>query len=284
MDDTSYATAGFSDRDLDAALEAIAAAGFPQAEIGFPQAQMHVAEPPTGRALSEFRARVESHGLRARTVHAPAGRTVLGAPDEDWRRENMVLLRRYLRFAGGIGATEMVIHPVPNPNFVPDAEDPAVPGRIRDAVPRSLDDLVPTAEEAGVRITLENLPYDCDYPFLTMRDLRPLVNAYPEKQVGLVLDSGHVGIHRMDPAEEIRAAGSRLRGTHLHDVDFDEEHGDHRAPTHGGFDWDAILAALSEVQYPGPWTFEVIVPRHGESQDELARITREAAVGWGLSA
>ena len=280
MDDTSYGTVGFNDRDVEAALDAIAEAGFPQAEIQ--GKEPHVGVPPTGRDLAEFRARVEGRGLRARTVHAPSGRAVLGAPDEAWCRENVALFESYIRFAGAVGATDIVIHPIPNPIFVPNADDPELPRIILDAIPRSLDDLVPAAEAAGVRMNLENLPYECDYPYRTMRELRPLVDRYPEGQVGLVLDSGHVGLLGMDPAEEIHAAGPRLKGTHLHDVDFDQPDGDHRAPTHGGFDWDSIRSALSEVGYEGPRTFEVIMPRHGESPEELARITRRFVTEWGL--
>ena len=280
MDNTSYATIGFGDRDVEAALEAIAEAGFPQAEI-CGQAP-HVAKPPTGQALSRFRARVEAFGLRARSVHAPMRETVLGAPEEDWRREKVGVLGSYIRFTGAIGATDMVVHPVPNPMFVPEADSPALRERMRDAVRRSLDELVPVAEESGIRINLENLPYDCGYPFLTMREMRPLVDPYPEDCVGLVIDTGHVGTLRMDPVSEIHAAGPRLWGTHLQDVDSDAPNDDHWIPTHGGLDWDAIRLALSEVSYTGPWTFEVATPRHGETLEALARITREVAASWGL--
>ena len=185
-------------------------------------------------------------------------------------------------FAAAIGATDIVIHPIPNPIFVPDADDPSVPGRVRDAVGRSLDHLIPVAEAAGIRINLENLPYHCDYPFRTMQELRPLVDTYPEAQLGLVIDIGHAGVLRLDPSAEIHAAGPRLQGTHLHDVDFDVPKGDHRAPTHGGLDWDAIRRALTDVRYAGPWTFEVFVADHGESPEDLAHITRRVATAWGL--
>ena len=162
MDNTSYASAGFRDRGIEKALDAVAEAGFPQVEVS--GQSPHVAEPLTGQNLVEFRRRIEARGLTARSVHAPAGRAILGAPDEEWRKRNMALLGRYLRFAGELGASEMVIHPVPNPIFVED-DGPETPQNVRDAVPRSLDDLVPVAEAAGVRITLENLPYHCDYPY-----------------------------------------------------------------------------------------------------------------------
>lgn len=278
-DNTSYATVGLTDRDVEAALDAIAAAGFPQTELL--GQEPHVEGPPTGSELSEFRARLEGRGLRASSVHTPATVNVLGAPDEDWRREKVAVLGSYIRFTADIGATDMVIHPIPNPIFVPDAGDPAVPERIRAAVLKSLDDLVPVAEATGVRMNLENLAYqDCDYPYRTMEALRPLVDDYPEQQVGLIVDVGHVGLFDMDPSDEIRSAGSRLHGTHLHDVDFDVRNGDHRPPTHGGLDWDSMRAALSEVGYTGPMTFEVVVPKHSESPDEMARITRDFAESW----
>jgi sugar phosphate isomerase/epimerase len=174
------------------------------------------------------------------------------------------------------------MHPVPNPIFVPDATRVTVLSRIRDAVPRSLDELVPIAKEAGVRILLENLPYHCDYAFLTMRELRSLVDRYPEAQVGLVIDTGHAWVLGNDPAEEIRAAGPRLWGTHLQDVAYDTPQDSHWVPTHGGLDWKAILCAFSEVNYAGAWTFEVHGARHGETPEELAWETHRIAKHWGL--
>ena len=278
MDDTSYATAGLGDRDIEGALDTIAAAGFPQVEIW--GNNRHLPAPLEGRELAEFRGRFEARGLRARSMHAPSGKTVLGAPEEDWRRQAVALLERYIGFGGELGITDLVIHPIPSEGAVPNGDDPAVPAFVRDAVKRSLDDLAPVAERAGIRFNLENLPYDCDYPYLTMKELRPLIDPYPEDHVGLVLDTGHVGILRNDPVEEIKAAGNRLRGTHIHDVVGEASDGDHRAPTHGWLDWDAILRALDEIGYPGPWTFEVIKPTKDETPEELVRVTREVASRW----
>ena len=188
MSNISYSTLGFVDRDLEAALDGVAAAGFTQTEI-MGQAP-HLAVPPEGKALADFRARLAARGLRARTVHAPLTRNVLGAPEEGWRLEVVEVLAGYLRLAGGLEATEVVIHPVPNPIFVPEADHPEVPRRIAEAVPRSLDQLVPVAGREGVRILLENLPYACAYPYLAMQELRALVDGYPEEQLGLVIDTG----------------------------------------------------------------------------------------------
>ena len=280
MNRVSYSTLGFGDRDTEAALDSIAAAGFRFTEL-VGQAP-HITTPPVGKALVEFRNHLVARGLCAITVHAPLRRCVLGAPDETWRKEKVAVLADYIRFAAAVEATGIVMHPVPNPIFVPDATHAAVLNRIRDAVPRSLDELVPIAEETGVRILLENLPYQCDYAFLTMRELRPLVDGYPGAQVGLVIDTGHAWVLGDDPAEEIRAAGPRLWGTHLQDVAHDAPEDSHWVPTFGGLDWEAILGAFSEVNYAGAWTFEVGRARHGETPEELARETRRIAKHWGL--
>ena len=276
----SYSTAGFGDRDIEAALDAIAAAGFRFTEL-LGQAP-HIATPPTGEALTRFRQRLDARGLSAPTVHAPLRENVLGAPDETWQREVMGVLAGYIRFAGQVGAKGVVIHPVPNPIFVPDCNHPAVPTRIRDAVHRSLDDLAPVAHETGVRLLLENLPYLCNYPYLTMRTLRPLVDSYPPDDVGLVIDTGHAWVLGNRPENEIRAAGPRLWGTHLQDVAHDSPADSHWVPTHGDLDWRAIRAALVEIEYAGAWTFEVQHPRYDESLDELVEATHHLSREWGL--
>lgn len=280
MDDTSYSTVGFNDRSVEDALDAIAGAGFPQTEI---QGKApHLSTPLKGKELADFRGRLEARGLKARTMHAPSGRTALAVPDEEWRREAVALLKRYVTFGGELGITDMVVHPVPGPTSVPNADDPALLKLMKDSARRSLDDLVPAASQAGIRLNLENLPYLCDFPYRTMRELRPLVDPYPEEAVGLIIDTGHVGILRNDPVEEITAAGHRLRGTHIHDVVGEADDGDHHAPTHGWLKWDAILQAFDKINYPGPWTFEVAKPSGDETPEELARITRGVAAQWGL--
>ena len=277
MDNTSSTTALFGDRSLEAALDAIGEAGFPQAEIN--ASAPHV-EIPAEPGLSRLRSLLDGHSVCARTMHAPARRNVLGAPDEEWRREAVGVLERFVRLAGALGVTELVIHPIPNPNFVSDANDPAERGRIPQAVRRSLDDLMPTIEDAGVRVTLENLPYFHDFPLRSMKELRAVVDDYPNESVGLVIDTGHVGVLELDPVEEIRAAGERLRGTHLHDIDIGEERVDHHSPTLGNLDWSAMRNAFSEIGYSGPWTSEVTNASHGEAPERLALETHEWMSSW----
>ncbi len=275
INDISSTTSAFRDRSLEAALDALGTAGFPQAEITG-------AEPHVGSTGEKEQARIrgvfEAHSVRARTMHAPAGRYILAALDEDWRRESAAVLSRYVRLAGGLGLTEMVIHPIPNPDLAP-VDDPELPGRMREAVQRSLDDLMPTIEESEIRVTLENLPYP-GMPLNNMRELRAVVEPYPSSAVGLVIDTGHVGVLELDPVDELHAAGERLCGTHVHDVDLREGRVDHHSPTLGNLDWAAMRQAFTDIGYAGPWTSEATKPSHGESAEELAREVSGWLTAW----
>jgi sugar phosphate isomerase/epimerase len=276
----SYSSAGFEDRNIEAALDAIASVGFRYTELC--GRAPHIDVPPTGKALIGFRDRLFARGLQASTVHGPTGHHVLGAPDERPRQETVAFLASYIRFATAVDSPDIVIHPVPDPTSLSDVDDPALPARIRDAVLRSLDDLVPIAEESGVRMLIENLPYRCPFPFLSMRELRPLVDGYPEAQVGLVVDTGHASVAGNDPVEEIHLASHRLWGIHLQDAEHDAPRDRHWVPTHGDLDWQAIVGALFQVSYAGAWTFEAHRGRYGETSEEAALQCLQMARQWGL--
>ena len=274
---TAYSTVGLRDRPLEAALHCIASAGFQEVELA--SSGPHLPEEPREVSVHDLRKTLDALGFRGVTVHGPMKRNILGACDDNWRKAAVATFDAYLHFTAAIGATSLTIHPVPSPDLV-DPGDGNASERIRTAVLRSLDELVPVAERSGVRILLENLPYDCNYPFLDMAALRPLVDGYPEDALGLIIDTGHAGTRRLDPAREIQIAGARLGGTHLHDVDGINPNDDHWVPTHGSLDWHAIRRALREITYAGPWTFEIIRPRHGETPEELLAKTRAIAAEW----
>ena len=281
MDNTSYSTAGFSDRGIEQALDVVAAVGFPQVEVS--GRQPHLGSRLTGNELSVFLSGVASRGLKVRTMHAPSGRTTLGTTDQDWRKQEIATLHDYILFLSDLGGTDMVIHPIPNPMFVENAYAPETPELVREGVSISLDALVPVAQEAGVRINLENLPYHCDYPYRTMAELRPLVDPYPSEHLGLIIDTGHVGVLGNEIVDEIRSAGPRLSGTHLHDVEGSEDGTDHRGPTRGFLDWDDLLGTLKEIDYRGPYTFETSIPAADETSEQLASFTRQFAVDRGMT-
>ena len=276
MKDTSCSTSLFRDRELDAALDAIEAVGFPQAELNVREPHVHGADAAEERRLRRLFA---ARAVRARTMHAPSGRYILGTLDEAWNRESVGVLSEYARMAGNLGLTEMVIHPIPSPVLVPNSADPAISRQIREGMRRSLDALLPVVEEAGVRITVENLPYPAT-PFNNMGELRSVIEPYPRASVGLILDFGHAGRVERAPEDELRVAGDRLCGTHIHDLDARDGLVDHHSPALDYFDWAAIRRTFTEIGYQGPWTLEVSKPSRGESLEELAAEIAAWVAGW----
>jgi len=290
MVQVSYSTYGFTDVDYEPTLDRIAEIGFTCVE--FACDRHGVEEAPLDQAPAIRRA-LDERNLTATTVHAPARTNVLGAATEEWRTQALAVLTDALRLTGEIGAAGLVIHGIPNPMFLPQDQDMRsfYTGMV-DAMRRSVADLVPVAERAGVRILLENLPYnrdlraaggEGDYPLMHVEDLREFVEPFPPAQVGLIVDVGHSWTNGRDPASEILAAGDRLWGTHLQDVDRDDPQDNHWAPLQGGLDWPSIINALEQVNYAGSYTFEVIRPRHDETAEELAKLTFSAARSWGLT-
>ena len=277
MDNTSYSTAGFRKQTLQQALDSIKKAGFPAVEIG---CNPHANHPFKNVALNEFIKELDTRNLKPRSIHAPSGLTTLGATTEEWRIKEAKTLESFIIFASDIGASDMVIHPIPNPIFVPDPDNPNNPTIMEKAVTRSLDYLIPIAEKYGVRMNLENLPYHCNYPYRSMKELRLLVDKYPANQLGLILDTGHVGVMGNEIVEEIKSAGDRLKGTHLHDVNGNQDGDDHKGPNRGILNWNDMLKTLIEINYSGPYTFETIVTKENETEEELAIFTRTFAQTW----
>jgi len=141
-----------------------------------------------------------------------------------------------------------------------------------------LDELVPVAQETGVRLLFENLSYDCDYPLLSLAELREAFEPYPAESAGLVIDTGHAVISGRDPAGEIHAAGNRQWGTHLQDTNGTDDC--HWKPGDGVTDWNAVRTALEDIDYAGPWTFEIGSSSGDATREEIARAARSMADRW----
>ena len=296
MAQISYSTGGFAGQGLEPSFDGVAGAGFACVELNgcgsciedwSCESRPDAPHAPRGAAAAAFRRAAEQRGLTITPVHAPANTNVLGPPTEDWRVEKRDVLAGYLRFAGEIGAGGVVVHGIPNVIFLPkDADIAQLLDPMVGAMKRSVEELVPIAAEAGVRLLLENLPYVHDfdgvYPLIAMHQLRPFVDDYPAEQVGLIIDTGHAWTNGDEPMAEIETAGDRLWGTHLQDVPIESPCDNHLVPSHGGLDWSAIRDALKSVDYRGAWTFEV---HHGIPEgppETLAVRTFEFAHQWEM--
>jgi sugar phosphate isomerase/epimerase len=147
-------------------------------------------------------------------------------------------------YARDLGCRDVILHPSGH-----DArEEPGRADALRTVAPR----LARTAEKAGVRFLLENMP-----PPMFGSDakvLRAIVDEVASPALGLAYDSGHASlagrtvqiIHEMSP---------RLWGVHMHDNAGKED--DHFLPGMGVVALEAAARALAEVKFSGTFMLEI---------------------------
>lgn len=185
---------------------------------------------------------LEKYDLVCNQVHAPFGSTKYKSPMDCSHREYNGIVRS-LEYASILGAQHAVIHSV--------------------AVPMGIDTVAHNvkyyksfehyAKQFGIKIAVENL-----FP-AGMLSTPKLLNAAleqldPEWFVAL-LDVGHSNINHVAPESYIRnILPGRLQGLHLHDNNGQVDQ--HLAPYMGNIQWDYVLEALVETNYPGDFTME----------------------------
>ncbi|MFN2178395.1 MAG: sugar phosphate isomerase/epimerase family protein [Candidatus Promineifilaceae bacterium] len=96
-----------------------------------------------------------------------------------------------------------------------------------------------------------------------------VVDRVDHPNLGVMLDTFHMNIEEKDLGEAIRKAGPRL--VHLHSCENDRG-----APGSGNVTWDAIAAALEDINYDGPVVIESFTA-DVESIAEAAAIWRSLA-------
>lgn len=125
---------------------------------------------------------------------------------------------------------------------------------------RDLGSYLEVAHKYGTGIAAENLPtfngmcpvmpfYSCDPD-----DLCELVDSFGDDRMGICWDFGHANLMYFDMAEKIRALGSRIKCTHVHNNDQTKD--SHLPPDQGTIDWKSAIGALYEVGYTGALTLE----------------------------
>lgn len=160
---------------------------------------------------------------------------------------------RSIRAAGLLGAEQIIVHPLACPDLDKQKEYNIA----------YYNSLLPYAKEAGIKIALENMwgvsqvnrqqimANVCSFG----RDLAEYYEALDPEWFTVCLDIGHCGLVGESADNAIRALGSRLHALHVHDTDHVRDL--HTIPYMGKVDWDAVTAALAEVDYDGDFTYEV---------------------------
>lgn len=122
--------------------------------------------------------------------------------------------------------------------------------------------LIPVAREFGVKIAMENMwqievKRRCISDDVGSRaaELAGYIDAIDSEWVVACLDVGHSSLVGEEAQDAIRTLGhDRLRALHIHDNDYQGDR--HTIPFLGNMDWNAIMAALADIDYQGEFTYE----------------------------
>ena len=213
-----------------------------------------------------MRRKIEAAGLVCNQCHAPFLYPGEGTEEGYFRAE------RAIRIAGILGAKHIVVHPV---NF---SEGRAQQKECNLVMYRRLGDY---ARASGTKIAIENVRgtdserkkfFPCGFSFADeVCDYYDSLN--DPASFNLLLDVGHCAVVGQAPQDAIRVLGhNRLQGLHIQDNDGV---GDlHNVPYDAGscLNWDAVTAALGEIDYQGDFTYEAntFLKRHNAENIHIA--------------
>jgi len=162
----------------------------------------------------------------------------------------------------------IVVVPGRRANFVPPPLEQA-----HDFLRAALEDLIPHAERAGVRLILENHHMS---PMPTVAQMSGFLNAFGSNQLGIAYDVANGAFVGEDQGQAIHAAGRWLRQVHLSDAS--REKWDHAPIGHSAVDFGAVAQALRETGFAGTSIVELISPTPDADMAEARQRLRPH--GW----
>ncbi len=109
--------------------------------------------------------------------------------------------------------------------------------------------LAGVAAACDMQIAVEDLPRTC--LCRNSAEMLDLLSADPSLRT--CFDTNH--LLSEDPADFVRKVGNKIVTTHVSDCDFLNER--HWYPGEGKIDWPALMRALEEVGYQGPFIYEI---------------------------
>lgn len=208
---------------------------------------MEIAQPYDEIALINYKEILslsEKYGVRLNSFHLPfAPFNTVDISNPTAQESTIKYHTQLIKKAAEIGIEKFIIHP---------SAEPIKADRRRermDCAKDSLSRLAEIAHREGTVLCVEDLPRTC--LGRNSEEIAELVSV--DERLRLCLDTNHLFTEALP--DYIRKFGKRIVTIHVSDYDFLNER--HWLPGEGDIDWQAVLSALKEVGYEGPWLYEV---------------------------
>ncbi len=218
-------------------------AAYREAGIDYMEVSCSVAE-TSALDLAAVMELAKIYGVTVSSLHLPFSQEKdLSLTDSAARRGVVAFQSELMKRGAAVGIPLFVIHPSSEP--IEDGERAARMACAKE----SLATLAELAESLGVTLAVEDLPRTCLGN--CSAEMLELLSAHPALRS--CLDTNH--LLGEDTAAYVRRVGDRIVTTHVSDYDFINER--HWLPGEGKQDFLAILEALGEAGYEGPWLYEI---------------------------
>lgn len=181
--------------------------------------------------------------------HIPYGSDYdLSSPDSTVRQAAIRNIRRQLAYAKYFNCRLIVIHSSPE-SFLPNERQLRVK-----MIRQSLEELRDNLRQNHQQMALEFLPRACmgnsaDELFAMLEGM--------DDTFGICLDVNHYMDKYRQIPDDIHRCNKRLLSLHLSDYDGIDEGHWLPEPGKGVVDWQGIMQALADINYSGPFNFEV---------------------------
>ena len=256
---------------IKSAMEQASKMGFEGIELGI--ASQGVLTHNTSQAECEEIVReAEKHGLEISGVASGESWTTSPtANDEDLRKKIIDFTRKALQITHWLGSDAYLFVPgAVEVFFLPDAE--VIPYDVcYQRASEAISQLVPVAEKLGVAIAVENV---WNKFLLSPLEMREFIDNFNTSQVGVYFDVGNVLLTGY-PDQWIRILGSRIKRVHIKDFKLSVGNADGFVDLlEGDVDFEAVKQALSEINYDGYVTAEMIPFTPGRPEKTAAAMKK----------
>ena len=218
----------FLKEPLENVLIKFAEAGFHTAEIWADQIHLDPRNNPDLKSIVQI---VAENNLSIHSIHAPFHGLFVGSANETEFRETERWILETIHYASQLKSEIVVVHPLTIALNKVDQTSLA-------ATKRLINRLADKAEESGVTLAIENLPFA---PSI-YTSMESLVELFSDQRIGFCLDIGHSHLNNLDILNEIEIAGSRLVSSHISNNDGKNDL--HSLPGYGDIDIVKVLDTL----------------------------------------
>ena len=240
---------------IDSAMEQTSKLGFEAIELGI-ASQGVLTHNTTQAECEEIVREAEKHGLEISGVASGESWTTSPtANDEDVRKKIIDFTQKALQVTHWLGSDAYLFVPgAVEVFFLPEAE--VIPYDVcYQRASEAISQLVPVAEKLGVAIAVENV---WNKFLLSPLEMREFIDNFNTSQVGVYFDVGNVLLSGY-PDQWIRILGSRIKRVHIKDFKRSVGTADGFVDLlEGDVDFEAVKQALSEINYDGYVTAEMI--------------------------